>query len=80
MCSYTSSWITSRSRSQASSAIAVSSARVNTDPVGLCGEFTRISRVRGVTAARSASRSGRKPGARRVTGTRWPPASAMHAA
>ena len=60
--------------------MAVSSARVNTEPVGLCGEFSRISRVRLVIAARSSSRSGRKPGARSVTGTRTPPAMAMHAA
>ena len=31
-------------------------------PVGLCGEFSRISRVRLVTAARSSSRSGRNVG------------------
>ena len=49
-------------------------------PVGLCGEFTSSSRVRGVIAARSASRSGRNDGGRSVTGTRVPPAMAMQAA
>jgi hypothetical protein len=34
-----------------------SSSAVNTVPVGLCGELTRIARVRGVIAARTASRS-----------------------
>ena len=57
-----------------------SSARVKTDPVGLCGELSRISRVRAVMAARSASRSGLKSGGRSVTGTRTPPAMAMQAA
>ena len=61
-CSYTSSETTSRSCSQASAAIPVSSARVNTAPVGLCGVFSSRSRVRGVIAARSASEVGAEPG------------------
>ena len=80
MCSYTSSETTSRSCSQASSATRASSPGVNTTPVGLCGEFSRITRVRGVIAARSASRSGRKSGGRSVTGTRVAPAIATEAA
>ena len=52
-CSYTSSVTTRRSRSMASSAIAASSASVNTLPVGLCGVFRRSRRVRGVIAAAS---------------------------
>ena len=44
-CSYTSSVTTSRSRSTASSAIAVSSSRVRTVPVGLCGVLISSSRV-----------------------------------
>jgi hypothetical protein len=79
-CSYTSSVTTSRSRVTAIRAMAVISSRVNTAPVGLCGELSRMARVRGVTAARSASRSGRKPGGRSVTGTRTPPAMAIEAA
>ena len=43
-------------------ATSASSSRVKTTPVGLCGELIRISRVRGVTAARSAPRSGRRSG------------------
>jgi len=80
MCSYTSSETTSRSCSQASSATRASSPGVNTTPVGLCGVFSRITRVRGVIAARSASRSGRKSGGRSVTGTRVAPAIATEAA
>ncbi|CAM5729119.1 hypothetical protein STENM223S_07653 [Streptomyces tendae] len=81
-CSYTSSVTTSRSRSTASSAIAVSSWRVRTVPVGLCGVFSSSSRVRSVTASRSSSRSSRNAPScgRRVTGTRVPPAIAMQAA
>ena len=71
---------TSRSREQASSATAASSAGVSTAPVGLCGVFSRMSLVRGVTAAASASRSGRNAGGRSVTGTLIPPAIAMQAA
>ncbi len=80
MCSYTSSLTTSRSRSTARLAMTASSARLSTMPVGLCGELSRISRVRLVTASRSASRSGRNSGGRRVTGTRVAPAIAMLAA
>ena len=39
-----------------------------------------MSRVRGVTAARSASTSSAKSGARNVTGRRLAPAIEMHAA
>ena len=60
--------------------MAVSSARVNTAPVGLWGEFSRIARVRGVTAAASAARSEPKAGGRSATGTRVPPAIAIDAA
>ena len=49
--------------------MAASSSRVNTEPVGLCGLLSRMSRVRGVMAWASSSRSGRKPGGRSVTGT-----------
>ena len=63
----------------ATSATASSSARVSTAPVGLCGVFSSSVVVRGVTAARSASTSSRKSGARRVTGRRTPPAISMHA-
>ena len=61
----------------ATSAIAWSSARVSTVPVGLCGLFTSSSRVRSVTAARSSSGSSRKSGARSVTGRRTPPAKVI---
>jgi len=54
--------------------------RVNTAPVGLCGEFSRMAPVRGLTAARSAPMSGRNRGGRSVTGTRTPPAIAIDAA
>lgn len=81
-CSYTSSVTTSRSRSTASAATAASSSRVRTVPVGLCGVLRRISRVRGVTASRSSSRSRwyAPSRGRSVTGTRVPPARAMEAA
>ncbi len=79
-CSYTSSVTTSRSRLTAIRAMAVSSSRVNTAPVGLWGELSRMARVRGVTAAASAARSGRKSGGRSVTGTLVPPAIAIDAA
>ena len=69
-----------RSRSTAISAMAASSSRVKTAPVGLCGVLSRMSLVRLVTAWASRSRSGRKYGGRSVTGTRVPPASAMLAA
>ena len=61
-------------------AIAVSSSRVNTDPVGLCGELSSSRRVRGVIAARSASASGRKSPAVSGTSTRVPPARLTAAA
>lgn len=44
-------------------AMASSSARANTLPVGLCGELTMMALVRGVTAARSASASRAQPSA-----------------
>ena len=69
-CSYTSSVITTRSCSTATAATARSSSSVSTVPVGLCGELISSTVVRSVTAARSASRSSRKSGARSVTGTR----------
>ena len=47
-------------------------------PVGLCGELSSTNRVAGVTAARSASTSRRKSGARRVTGRRTPPGHLDH--
>jgi hypothetical protein len=53
------------------------SAAVHAVALGLCGEFTIRARVRGVTAAAMASKSGLKlPG---VSGTRTtvPPASSM---
>ncbi|CPU63590.1 Uncharacterised protein [Mycobacteroides abscessus] len=81
-CSYTSSVTTTTSCRRATAAIASSSSRSRTVPVGLCGEFTTIRRVRSVTAARSASTSSRKrsgPGSRGTVTCRAP-ASAMHAA
>ncbi len=53
-----------------SEAIASSSWRVNTLPVGLCGVLTMMSRVRGVTARRSSSGSKDQSGARSGT-ARW---------
>ncbi len=78
-CSYTSSVTASRSCSRHSDAMAPSSASSNTRPVGLCGEFTRISRVRGPTAAANSSGSKVKPGSRRVTARSWAPAMAIAA-
>ena len=57
-----------------------SSARPNTLPVGLCGELSSTRRVRGVTAAASASASKWKSGVRSCTTRRCAPAIAMHAA
>ena len=57
-----------------------SSSRSSTAPVGLCGELTRISRVRSVTAARElveVEAEVRRRAAARVRCT--PPASAMKA-
>ncbi len=45
-------------------------------PLGLCGEFTMIARVRGVTAARTACQDTLKP-ALIGTVTALPPASSM---
>jgi hypothetical protein len=73
-CSYTSSLMTTRSCSRATCATAASSSAVSTVPVGLCGVFSRIAVVRGVTAARSSSSGSRKSGARSVTGRRTAPA------
>jgi len=55
---------------------------VNTVPVGLCGELTMMSLVRGPTAARSSSGStaNRPPTGRSVTARRTPWASAIAAA
>ncbi len=44
-------------------------------PVGLCGELTMISRVRGVTASRTRSQSGRNEGAASGTRRVTPPES-----
>ena len=54
--------------------------RENTLPVGLCGELSSSMRVRGPTAARSASASTAQSGGRSVTTRRLAPASAMPAA
>ncbi len=62
------------------SAIAPSSSRDSTRPVGLCGELISITRAAGPTAARNASTSTANPGGRSVTGRRRAPANAMHAA
>ncbi len=80
--SYTSSVIATRSCSRHTSAMASSSPRVNTVPAGLCGEFTRIARVRGPAAARSSSGSNvnRPSTGRSMTGLRTAPASAITAA
>ena len=50
-----------------SSAIADSSSRENTFPVGLFGEFTTIARVRIENAARSSPSSNVQSGGRSVT-------------
>lgn len=82
-CSYTSSVTAYASCSWQSSATRASSSGVKTLPVGLCGEFSSTSRVRGPNAARSAAGSKAyrpsSPG-RSVTGRRTAPASAMEAA
>ncbi len=71
-CSYTSSVTAIASYSWHSCATSSSSSRVNTFPVGLCGEFSSTSRVRGPNAARSSS--GSNP-YRRCRGrpSWWPP-------
>ena len=82
-CSYTSSVTAYASNSWHSSATSASSAGVKTLPVGLCGEFSSTSRVRGPNAARSAAGSkAYRPSAagRSVTGRRTAPASAIEAA
>ena len=82
-CSYTSSDTTIRSFLVATSATACSSSRVKTVPVGLCGELSRIIRVRGVTARRrSSSSKPKRPllSGRSVTGERTAPANETHAA
>lgn len=66
-----------------SSATSASSVGVNTLPVGLCGELSSTSRVRGPNAARRAAGSNAyRPSAagRSVTGRRTAPASAIEAA
>ena len=63
-----------------SCAITSSSARENTLPVGLCGEFNSSTRVRGVIARASSSGSNVYSGVRSCTTRRCAPASAMHAA
>ncbi len=60
-------------------AIASVSARVSTMPVGLCGLLSMSSLVLLVISDSSWARSGRNPGAVRVSGTRVPPAIAMFA-
>ena len=72
-CSYTSSVTATASYSWHNCAMSSSSVRVNTFPVGLCGELSRTRRVRVENAARRAS--GSKPyrpsdPGRRVTGRR----------
>ncbi len=65
------------------SAISDNSTAVNTLPVGLCGEFSSTSRVRGPNAERSCSSSkAYRPSApgRSVTGRRTAWASAIEAA
>jgi hypothetical protein len=64
----------------ASSATVRSSSSVAMRPVGLCGEFSRMSLVRGVIAAASAWRSMRKSGACIGTRTAVAPAMATAAA
>lgn len=61
--------MTTASTRLACSAMASSSGRRRTVPVGLWGVFTRIRRVRSVTAPRSASVSSRKPSAVGISGT-----------
>ena len=50
-----------------SAAIRDSSRSLNTLPLGFCGEFTMIARVRSVTAARSSSSSKVQSGSWRRT-------------
>ena len=57
-----------------------SSPRENTLPVGLCGELSSTSRVRGPTAAISESTSKLQSGGRSVTTRRRAPAMAIAAA
>ena len=45
----------------------LSSSAVKTLPVGLCGEFTTIARVRGPNASASSSGSNRQSGGESVT-------------
>ena len=56
---------------------ASSSDLVRTAPVGLWGELSRISLVRGVTAARRRSTSREKAGGSSLTGTQRPRAIAI---
>ena len=69
MYSYGSSVITLMSCAIHSAAIAVSSSREKTWPVGLCGELSTSARVFGVIARRSASMSKSQFGGVRETKT-----------
>ena len=71
---------THASYSRASEQISSSSARENTFPVGLCGEFSSTSRVRGEKAARNESSSTANDGNRSTDVRRTAPARAIVAA
>ena len=73
MYSYGSSVNTMRSCSMQTLAMASSSARENTWPVGLCGEFRTSARARGVTAARRAASSNFHSGGVSGTNTGFAP-------
>ena len=79
-CSYTSSVTMIASWRSASRTIRASVSVSSTAPVGLCGEFTRMIRVRSPTAASSSSGSGRQSGKRSGTVRCTPPARAISAA
>ena len=82
-CSYTSSVTAYASYSWHSWAISRSSSAVNTLPVGLCGELSSTTLVRGPNAARRSSGSNwYRPSAagRSVTSRRVAPESAIEAA
>ena len=77
MCSYTSSAITNASVGRSSSASRRMSSADQVVALGLCGVFTMMARVRGVSAAAMRGKSGRKVPGVSGTCTARPPASVM---
>ena len=75
MCSYTSSLTMTMSVPRVSAASCAQSAADSTLVPGLFGVLTRIIRVRGVSARRTASQSMRYPGSASGSGTGVAPAS-----